>query len=367
MFKLGERSRIEKPRVERRTQSSKLPPLSRKKINPPHIGKVTPTNILEQQELFFKNNCTVNPILAYPSDSCQQEYTNKFRVSSRYLLEAKRILENCLRDYQSESNYFEADGGKLLTKEETVDSFEKYMNELGLPNMINIVFSHEAIAPTTINYYPKNKKCVATVSLPIFYRENRISGVLHHEIGTHLLRSLNDRNQLWNVKRKKYNLKPYVESEEGLATLHTNLESAFSLTRKPYLWSAALHYYASFKASQLSFVDLYNDLGRYIDNPIKRFKETLRVKRGITDTSKPGGCYKDQVYLSGAIKILQARWKIDFRQLYSGKIALEDYFREDIQNIMKISDNILPIFMKDMDAYRKALDNIAKTNGIDLI
>ena len=128
-----------------------------------------------------------------------------------------------------------------------------------------------------------------------------------------------------------------------------------------------MHYYASFKASQLSFVDLYNDLGRYIDNPIKRFKETLRVKRGITDTSKPGGCYKDQVYLSGAIKILQARWKIDFRQLYSGKIALEDYFREDIQNIMKISDNILPIFMKDMDAYRKALDNIAKTNGIDLI
>ncbi|OMJ90676.1 hypothetical protein SteCoe_6958 [Stentor coeruleus] len=365
MLKL-DRSRLENSRNERRSQSSKLPPINRKKPSITHIGKVSPNNILEQQDYFFKNNCAVNPIFSYPQGSSQSEYINKFKVSSKYLAHAIKILDNCLMEFKSETNYFETDGGRLLNEKETVDCFEKYMNEHGLNNMMSVVFSSEAIAPTTINYYPKTHKCVATVSLPIFYRENRISGVLHHEIGTHLIRSLNDRKQIWANKRKKYGLRSFVETEEGLATIHTNIESAFNQNRKPYLWSAALHYYASYQASILSFSDLYADLSKYIDDPNKRFKETLRVKRGMTDTSKPGGCYKDQVYLSGAIKILQSRWRIDFKELCSGKIALEDYFREDIRKSLKFSDLIYPDFMKDMELYRRALDNIAKTNGIDL-
>jgi hypothetical protein len=353
-----------KTKIDRRSKSSKLPPIGRKFSSIPTIGKVAPTNIIDQQDYFFKNNCAVNPILNYSHNS-QSDYTNKFKVSSKYLLEATTILDNCLRDFKTESNYFESDGGKLLTNEETVECFDKYMSSLGLENMLTINFSNEAIAPTAVNYNPKTNKCVATVALPIFYRENRISGVLHHELGTHLLRSLNDKKQVWNNKRKKWGLKHYVETEEGLATIHTNIDGAFTVGRKPYLWSAALHYYASFKASQMSFVELFADLEKYIDNPIKRFKETLRVKRGLSDTGKPGGCYKDQVYLSGAIKILKARWKIDFKELYAGKIALEDYFRDEVRAVMKSSEIILPAFMNDMAVYRKALDNIAKTNGID--
>ena len=355
---------MHKHKIDRRSKSSKLPPIGRKLSSIPHIGKVAPTNTIDQQEYFFKNNCAVNPVLSY-SHSSQSEYTSKFKVSSKYLLEATNILNNCLRDFKTESNYFEADGGRLLSKDETVECFNKYMNDLGLINMLTINFSNEAIAPTAINYNPKTNKCVATVALPIFYRENRISGVLHHELGTHLLRSLNDKKQVWNNKRKKWSLKHYVETEEGLATIHTNIDSAFQPGRKPYLWSAALHYYASFMASQMSFVELYADLAKYIDNPIKRFKETLRVKRGLSDTSQPGGCYKDQVYLSGAIKILKSRWKIDFKELYSGKIALEDYFREDVRGAAKTGEVYLPVFMSDMELYRKALDNIAKTNGIE--
>jgi hypothetical protein len=54
-------------------------------------------------------------------------------------------------------------------------------------------------------------------------------------------------------------------------------------------------------ASKLSFVDLFNDLEKYIDNPKRRWKCVVRVKRGITDTGEIGGLYKDQVYLEGAI------------------------------------------------------------------
>jgi len=90
-----------------------------------------------------------------------------------------------------------------------------------------------------------------------------------------------------------------------------------------------LNYYSSCKASELSFVELYNDLEKYIDEPKRRWKACVRVKRGLKDTSTIGGLYKDKVritkaYLEGAVKLLKQRNKIDFEKLYVGKISVED-------------------------------------------
>ena len=63
--------------------------------------------------------------------------------------------------------------------------------------------------------------------------------------------------------------------------------------RFPFLFKPALNYYACYKASGMSFVELFNDLEKYVDNPRKRWKYVLRVKRGLGDTSLPGGLYKD--------------------------------------------------------------------------
>lgn len=81
----------------------------------------------------------------------------------------------------------------------------------------------------------------------------------------------------------------------------------------------------------MSFVEMYNDLIPLIDNPKRRWKFVLRIKRGMTDTSLPGGLYKDQVYLEGAVNILRERHSIDFRSLYAGKISLDDLKRPFIQ------------------------------------
>jgi hypothetical protein len=43
----------------------------------------------------------------------------------------------------------------------------------------------------------------------------------------------------------------------------------------------------------MSFVDLFNDIERYIDDKLSRFHYVIRVKRGMEDTSMPGGYYKD--------------------------------------------------------------------------
>jgi len=36
---------------------------------------------------------------------------------------------------------------------------------------------------------------------------------------------------------------------------------------KPFLFRSALNYYAAFKARDMSFVDLFKDLEKYVDNP----------------------------------------------------------------------------------------------------
>ena len=54
--------------------------------------------------------------------------------------------------------------------------------------------------------------------------------------------------------------------------------------------------------------------------------KTLRVKRGLTDTSKPGAFCKDQATLDGAMRILMKRKEIDFRALFAGKVSLETYY-----------------------------------------
>ena len=115
----------------------------------------------------------------------------------------------------------------------------------------------------------------------------------------------------------------------------------------------------------LSFVDLFNNLEAYIDDPKKRWKQCLRAKRGCTDTSHPGGFYKDQAYLIGASQILENRHEIDFNKLYWGKIALDDLNRPEIDRIVNSENLMLPRFMEDMGAYRFALGVIANTNNID--
>ena len=52
----------------------------------------------------------------------------------------------------------------------------------------------------------------------------------------------------------------------------------------------------------------------------------MRVKRGITDTSKPGGFCKDQCTFDGALRILEQRKSIDFNAIYAGKVSLETYY-----------------------------------------
>ena len=157
-------------------------------------------------------------------------------------------------------------------------------------------------------------------------------GVLDHEIGTHFLRKYNERLQPWYKKRGKFNMRTCVATEEGLACTNQMVQTVKTGHCKPFLFRSALNYYTNMMAKQLSFVDLYHCLERYVNDPESRWKYALRAKRGLTDTSRAGGMYKDQVYLEGAVKILMRRKTLDFKTLLCGKISLDDYARNKLMS-----------------------------------
>lgn len=222
--------------------------------------------------------------------------------------------------------HFAAENGLI-----TVREFDSYIASLDIKGLISYRFTYKTISPTTIVHKPKGRAEIV-VGLPLQYRKRSMAGLLHHEIGTHFLRKFNDRRQIWFEKRKKYKLKKYITTEEGLATIHMLYEQALLTPRKPFLFQAALNYVSSFWASEMGFAELFKTLQKYIRDESKVWRQCMRVKRskgkvtaGLKDTSQSGGMFKDQVYLRGAHDLLSKRKKIDFRLLYCGKLSLKDF------------------------------------------
>jgi hypothetical protein len=156
-----------------------------------------------------------------------------------------------------------------------------------------------------------------------------------------------------------------ITIEEGSGCINMFIEQAKDPEKYTYLFKPALNYYMCCKASELSFKDLFDDLEKYVDNPKQRYKYVLRVKRGLADTSQPGGLYKDQVYLEGALKLLEKRNEVDWHAFYSAKLNIEDLHRPRLMKKLVKKELVLPKFVEDVDEYKRCLDVIAKHNFID--
>ena len=242
---------------------------SKKKKNVVNIAFAAPKNVEEQYNFFFANDCEVNPKFEYENPALAQAYVNNFQPHEELLELSKHIMELTLRDYGSETNYNEHNGGRMLDIEESRERFEAYLDELDLKEYISLVFKEHACSSTAVAY-EKNGKAKLIIRVPVEYRDKGIISTLHHEIGTHYLRKLNERQQAWFLKKKKYDLKNCIITEEGFATTNMFFNSAIDRRSKPYLFRSAMIYYSAYQASRMSFVELYNDLKKYVDRPLRR-------------------------------------------------------------------------------------------------
>jgi hypothetical protein len=156
-----------------------------------------------------------------------------------------------------------------------------------------------------------------------------------------------------------------LATEEGLATINTMLNS-----RSKLLGSAALSYVSVWLASTMGFTELFEALRPLIPSVGQRWAQVYRAKRGLEDTSLPGGLTKDQAYFDGAWRILERRHELQFALIHSALISIEEH-NDALTAWLKYQAKIpkrprlfVPAFLDNMELYHKTLDEIASANGI---
>uniref|UniRef100_A0ABI7WL13 Microtubule associated tyrosine carboxypeptidase 2 n=1 Tax=Felis catus TaxID=9685 RepID=A0ABI7WL13_FELCA len=321
------------------------------------LTAIKPTNLEKEKLRFFKSDYTYNPQFEYANPSLPSVLAKHSNASDRFLKQSINIMELTLQKYGSYEKFEQATGGSLLSKTRIWSHVRKYMMKEGCMGEIVVHLTEDLLSRasmTVVNGCPTLTINVSTA------REHWLEGMLRHEIGTHYFRGINNLQQPWNswTGRKKHELKPNNPTEEGLASIHSVL-----FRKDPFLWRAALLYYTVYRASQMSFCELFKDIGKFVKDPNTRWDYCVRAKRGWTDTSQPGCFSKDQVYLDGILQILRYRETIDFHLLTAlGKVSYEDVDR--LKGLAVIENMRVPHFLQDHGRYMEHLEKIMEVNEL---
>lgn len=167
------------------------------------------------------------------------------------------------------------------------------------------------------------------------FSEKFLKRLIVHEVGTHIVRAENGEHQPYKLFAR--GLPNYLMTEEGLAVVNEEMNGCLDNTT---LRNYAARVIAVDISLKCSFRETYNYLRNYLDKELA-WRTTLRAKRGLTDTSKPGGCTKDFAYLRGYFAVKNfIKEGHDLNKLYYGKIGLQH-----VEFINKIPELIDPEFL----------------------
>ncbi|XP_050826675.1 putative tyrosine carboxypeptidase MATCAP2 [Serinus canaria] len=321
------------------------------------LTAIKPSNVEKEKVKFFDSDFTYNPQFEYENPALPNVLAKHSHASDRFLKQSINIMKRTLQKYGSYEKFEQATGGSLLTKSRIWNHVRKYMVKEGCLGEIVVHLTEDLLSRASMTVVNGRPTLTINVSTA---REHWLEGMLRHEIGTHYFRGFNNNSQPWCNRngRRKHGLKPINPTEEGLASIHSVL-----FRKDPFLWRAALLYYTVYQASQMSFSQLFQDVGKFVKDPNTRWDYCVRAKRGWTDTSQPGCFNKDQVYLDGILRILRYRESIDFHLLTAlGKISYEDVDR--LKGLAVIENMRVPHFLQDHARYMEHLKKIMEVNEL---
>ncbi|MEM4239751.1 MAG: DUF1704 domain-containing protein [Candidatus Woesearchaeota archaeon] len=178
---------------------------------------------------------------------------------------------------------------------------------------------HTAIKPAVARVAVSPSKRTIVIRDNAKFSSIGVKCILAHEIGVHVLRSMNGYRQKYKIFGTDA-IPGYLQTEEGLAVLHEKKAGCLTNNR---LRRYAGRVIAASMALKCGFRDVFNELTKFFP-PKEAFEMTARVKRGLKDTSQAGGFIKDHVYLEGKLEIEEFIAKgNDITPVYAGKIGLE--------------------------------------------
>jgi len=270
------------------------------------ITNLVPINLFEQKEKFFAVNGDYNPQFIYP------------RVYSPAVLIRYGIPDE--RQAQAAHDYLQTH--PLGDSPVVTDPLEFGQ----LQEILAALCRQLGIKPIELVQNPRqNSRFMMTgaqtlsVQWPAKISREQVTSVLNHEVQTHLLRRLNDERQPWHEQTRSRR-RLWKKTEEGLAIYNSKDKN------DPDLRQAALLYWLVALARKHDFRTVYQASLSCGVTRGRAFTNALRVKRGLTDTSQPGGFTKDLVYWEGYHQVaayLRAPGH-SICDLYWGKVGCEE-------------------------------------------
>ncbi len=149
------------------------------------------------------------------------------------------------------------------------------------------------------------------IPVDLFIPQGRINGLLHHEVGTHIVTWANGKSQ--RLSQLHTGFAGYDELQEGLAVLAEYLVGELSAARMRLLAGRVVAVRSLIEGA--SFIEIFHELTGHGFTAQQAFTITMRVWRS-------GGLTKDAVYLRGLVRLLvYLRQGGDLDLLYIGKIT----------------------------------------------
>ena len=229
---------------------------------------------------------------------------------------------------------------ETVTPSEMAEVMQKELGKRGIS--WRCALSSKIIPKVTVS--PKDRTMY--VNDKINYTPQEISRLVVHEIEVHIARGANGSNQPYRLFAE--GLAGYDETEEGLAIAAENIRGCLQVdTRQMKLYAGrAVGVDLALKSS---FYKVFSELLEFFPMDIA-YRITERAKRGIKDTSRPGGITNNFHYISGWQKVKSyIEHGGNLSILYVGKIGLGDVEpagRLLARGILK-KPEYLPAFIKE--------------------
>jgi alpha-L-glutamate ligase-like protein/uncharacterized protein (TIGR02421 family) len=222
------------------------------------------------------------------------------------LAAAKAKLDEKPREFSDEGECFDLDKAAL--------EFERVFKSYGLEEW-KIKVKEEMVSDCVAG-----KKNVLFLRKGSEFSEDRLRMLVAHEIETHILTAENGKSQGYEMFNRGF--ANYLETQEGLAVW--NQEQVLKYDAEKNYRSAVLVFVVDF-AREHSFAETFDYCVKLGMDDDKAFQTTLKVKRGLEDTGKPGAFTKDMVYFSGYLQVKEfVAEGGDLKDLYYGKYNLRD-------------------------------------------
>lgn len=189
-----------------------------------------------------------------------------------------------------------------------VERFQSFLKAQGLLNW-QVVEKEGIVSRCVIG---KNNRLLVRAGER--FSDHDLKKLMAHEVETHIYSTENGKLQPYLLFRR--GTAHYLKTQEGLAVYHQNQVVPGTMT------NAILGFHAVMWAREMGFRQVFERLRKYVSAE-EAWKMTVKAKRGMSDTSRPGAFLKNALYFWGYLEVKRyLEQGGSFEELFLGKFSL---------------------------------------------